>query len=202
MSFDRKRKLIAAMAVFVLLTIIIYVVYDVHRNKYLTSRPDNSFIPARVTYDIDKVRERGSVGNEWGYEHLFNNQEFKNGDVLSINADDSFSITTKITEYDDISDVGKAIERCSYEDYKNPLVISQSVRVVERGGKRYAGSFADFNVVYTFERIVPKDMNVFDVYFYTSSILEHMICVLLVVGQTMCIAVIIFNLIKRKETYK
>lgn len=199
MSVKRKLTIIAAAIFFLLLTIVIYIVYNVHKSKFIASYPDDNRISVCITCVVDLIEEYGSVGNEWGYEHFLNSQEFKSGEILTIGAKDSFSIASRITEYDDISDIGKTVEYYTYDNYKKPLVISQYVRVVESGGKRYVGSFADFNVVYTLERVMPADMRVWDVYLYTSNVLEYITCILFVVGQLICVVVIILNIIKKKE---
>ena len=198
---DIKRKpIIISAIVFVVLALAVNIMYGVHKHKYMTLCPDDGQILVKIKCDIDRVKESGSVGNEWSYDHFLNNQRFKDGDTLTINTGETFSITSRITEHDDISDIGEANSgEYTYDDYKKPFIISQRVRVVERGGRRYAGSYADFNVVYTVERVLPPDIGVWDVYFYTLNVLELLICVCLIIGQIVCIAIVIRVIVNDKK---
>lgn len=199
MDIKRQPIIVSAM-IFVALTLVATIMYNNHKDKYLSSPPDNGQISVKIKCNVDCVNESGSVGNEWSYEHFLNKQRFKDGDALTINTREIFSITSRITEHDDISDIGEANSgEYTYDDYKNPLIISQRVRVIERGGRRYAGSFADFNVVYTLERVFSPDVGFWDVYFYTSNVLELLICVCLIIGQIVCIAIVIRVIINNKK---
>lgn len=201
---DIKRKpIMISSIVFVVLALVVNIMYGVHKNKYMTLCPDDGQILVKIKCDIDRVKESGSVGNEWSYDHFLNNQRFKDGDTLTINTGETFSITSRITEHDDISDIGEVNSgEYTYDNYKNPLIISQHVRVVEKGGRRYAGSFADFKVVYILERVLPPDVGFWDVYFYISNVLELLICVCLIIGQIVCIAIVIRAIINDKKKKK
>ena len=194
----KKNAIIIAVLVFLILSFIVNIMYDVHKQRYISSPPDDNHILVRIKYDIDRIKEYGSVGNEWEYNHLLNNQEFKDGEVLNVNVKDPLSIKTRIVEYDKIPDIGESISRCKYDNYKSPIEVSQHVRVTERGGKKYAGSFVDFEVVYTIERVLPKNMSFWDVFFYTSNALDFLFCICLIVGQLICVGIAIRFIINKR----
>lgn len=194
----KKNAIIIAVLVFLILSFIVDIMYDVHKQRYISSPPDDNHISVQIKYDIDRTKVYGSVGNEWEYKHSLNDQEFKYGEILNINVKNSLEIKTRIVERDKIPDVGESIKNCKYDTYKNPIDVSQRVRVAERGGKKYAGSFVDFEVVYTLERVLPKDMNFFDVFLYTSSALEFLFCICLIVGQLICVAIAIRFIINKR----
>ena len=94
-------------AVFLIFPAIINVVYGIHEKEYLNSYPADNSISVKITYDIDRTGGSGSIGGEWTYKHFLNNQEFKNGDILKVNAKSAFTITSRFIERDSISDVGE-----------------------------------------------------------------------------------------------
>ena len=107
-----------------------------------------------------------------GHIHFLNNQEFKNGDILKVNAKSPFTITSRFIERDSISDVGETTSPkynySSNDNYKKTLTILQKVNVVENGGRKYAGSTADFEATYTLKRVIPESMTFWDMFLCTT----------------------------------
>jgi hypothetical protein len=186
--------------VFLLFPAIINVVYGIHEKEYLNSYPTDNSISVKITYDIDRTGGSGSIGGEWTYKHFLNNQEFKNGDILKVNAKSPFTITSRFIERDSISDVGETTSPkynySSNDNYKKTLTILQKVHVVENGGRKYAGSTADFEATYTLKRVIPESMTFWDMFLCTTDDSEHSICIFLIIGQALSIAAILFVLIR------
>lgn len=195
------------MLVFVAFPLVINIMHSVHEKDYLVSCPVDNKISARISCDVDRVGGTGSIGKEWTYKHFLNDKEFENGEVVVINVKSSFTITSECIERDSIPDVGtttsKQIVYPQGGDYKKPLIISQKVHVVEKGGRRYAGSTADFVVTYTITRVIPTTMGYWEVFLHTSNDTEYFFCVLLIVGLMLSSVCVVFVLVKgnRKKAY-
>ena len=76
------------------------------------------------------------------------------------------------------------------------------MHVVDRGGKKYAGSTADFEATYTLKRVVPESMTFWDMLLYTADDLEYGICIFLIIGQALSIVAIVFVLIRGNSKKK
>lgn len=193
--------------VFLTFPLAISIMHGIHEQEYLESYPANNQISVRITYDIDRVGGSGSIGSEWTYEHFLNKKKFQNGDILSISAKVPFTITSRCIERDSIDDIGESTSKqykySQNNNYKKTLTISQKVHVTEQGGRRYAGSTADFKVIYTLERVIPTSMGYWDVLLYTSNDTEYALCLSLIAGQILCAICVIFVLINgtRKQAY-
>ena len=202
-----KMATIITMIVFMAFPLTISIFYSIHEEEYLVSYPADNQISVKITYDIDRVGGSGSIGYEWVYKHYLNDTEFKNGDIVDINGKTAFTIKSRFIEHDSVDDIGESTSKqynySENDNYKKTLSISQKVHVVERGGRKNAGSTADFNATYKLERVVPTSMSYWDIFLYTSNDTEHTICIILIVGQILCIACIIFVLIngRKKEAY-
>ena len=195
------------MVVFVAFPLAISIFHSIHEKEYLSSYPADNQISVKITCDIDRIGGSGSIGDDWVYKHYLNNTEFKNGEIVNVNGKTAFTIKSRFIESDSISDIGESISKqyrySENNNYKKTLVISQKVHVVEQGGRKYAGSTADFNATYKLKRVVPTSMSYWEVLLYTSNDTEHSFCVALIVGQILCVACVIFVLIKgrKKQAY-
>ena len=191
--------LIITAIVFLMFPLAINITQNVHEKDYLVSYPSDGKVSVSITYDIDRTGGSGSIGSDWSYHHYLNDHEFKNGDVLTIRADSAFVIKSRFIERDSIDDIGETISSkykySTNENYKKTLVIPQKVHVVENGGKRYAGSTADFKVVYTLKRVVPPSMNFWDILLYSNDSAKHAFCIFLILGQAFSIITIVYVLV-------
>lgn len=193
----------AVMIFFVAFSLAISEVHDLHEKEYLISYPADNLIYVKITCDIDKAGESGGVGNEWTYEHYLNDKEFKNGEVVTVDAETPFSIKSRFIEHDGISDVGEAVSKqyrySESNNYEKTLIISQKIHVVEQGGNN-AGATVDFNATYSLKRVIPDSMNDWDIFLYATNDTEYFLCVFLILGQILCVVCVIFVLITgRKE---
>ena len=193
--------------VFVVFPLAIAVMHGIHEKEYLSTYPANNQVAVKITCDIDRVGGSSSIGHEWTYKHFLNDKEFKNGEVVTVNAKTAFAITSRFIERDSISDIGESTSKqykySQNDNYKKTLTISQKVHVTEQGGRKYAGATADFNATYKLKRVVPPSMSYWDVFFHTSNDTEYSLCVILVGGQTLCIVFVILVLIsgRKKKAY-
>ena len=194
---------VITMLIFVVIPLASNLTHNAHEKEYLLSYPPDDQISVEITYDIKRVKSTGSIGHEWTYQHFINGQEFENGETVSVNAKSLFSITSRFIEHDDINDIGETTSKqyrySQNKTYQKTLTISQDVHVVEEGGKRYAGSTADFNVVYTLKRVIPSSMDFWDIFFYSSSNTTDFVCILLIVMQTLSAIFIVFVLVYGKK---
>lgn len=158
-------------AIFVALPSIIICIQKNCEKEYLIAYPQDDIIAVEITCKIALTKHTGSIGSDWSYYHYLNDTAFKNGDVLTVCASEPFSIRSVFVERDAIPDKGEAISSAYQypflQDYPNLLYITNRVHVKETGGRKYAGSTADFSVVYTLKRVVPEYMNFWDVYFFS-----------------------------------
>lgn len=192
--------IIMIILLFLMFSLTINVVSINHEKEYLSSYPDDNNITMQITYDVTRVRETGSAGSDWRYEHFLNDKQLIYGEILTVDVESPLFITSRITDLDKINDVGEAtsetyasqIIKCN----NNILTISHNVHVDETGGRSNAGSTTDFNVVYGLKRVVPQSMNFWNMYWYTSNNLGYIFCVLPIVGQIACISILIFIIIK------
>lgn len=190
--------------VFITFPLVISVICGIHKREYLLSYPTDNQISVKIVCDIDRIGGSGSIGNEWTYEHYLNDKEFEDGEIVTVSAKDFFSITSRFIEHDNsINDVGESTsQRYRYSDndnYKKTIIISQKVHVVEQGGRRYAGSTADFNVIYKLKRVIPTTMSYWDVFLYTSNATEYFLCVFLIGAQILFVVFIIFIVINGRD---
>ena len=156
-----------------LIPAIMTVAYFFHLNDYLTSIPANNCVSCRIMASVKKTGGSGSVGNEWCYYHAINSTSFKDGEIVEINTKKPFTITSTIIESDSIDDIGKTTSNKFYfgksGDYTEDIVVTNSVRVDERGGRKNSGAYALFSVNYVIKRVLPRDYAFFNVYFFTEN---------------------------------
>ncbi|MBE5801667.1 MAG: hypothetical protein E7319_05195 [Clostridiales bacterium] len=192
--------------VFLLIPLTSNIVYDLHKRAYLESLPANEEITFEITYKIEHLNSSGNIGDELTHLHFFNDQSFKNRDILTINANTPFSIRSQIIEHDGISDIGETISDnyiySQNSNYKKPLIISQKVRVYECGGRRNGGATANFSVTYTLERVIPLSVTFWKLLLYTESHTEYAFGVLLICGQIINIFFIVFVFVRGKKQKK
>lgn len=197
------QSVIITILMFLAVPVLLVVTHNIHEKEYLTSYPDDNQISVQITYEINRVNSSGSIGHDWTYHHFLNNQEFESGDIVTINAKSPFSITSRFVEHDSISDVGESSSKqykySQNDNYKKTLTISQKVHVTERGGRKYAGSTADFNVTYTLKRVVPPSIGFWGILLYTSNSIEFFVCISLIVLQILCIIFVVFVIINGKK---
>ena len=171
------------------------VVYDNHTRVYLEAYPNDNKIHIRIICDVKTIKNDGSIGHEWTYEHYLNDQKFNSGDTLAIDARSDFTITSKFIEHDSGSDdIGKTISPTQnysqQEDYSKDIIITQNVHAAESGGRKYAGATADFEAKYTITRVVPSSMSAIDMILFTTIPKERGLCKFLISGQIISLVLI------------
>ncbi len=158
---------------FLLAPAIMIFTYYSHLNDYRTSIPSNNCIPFCINANVKRIEGSGSVGNDWNYKHAINSNPFKSGGIVELNIRNPFTITSTFTENDAIDDVGTTTSEeysfSEFGDYTEEIVITDSVRVDERGGRSNSGSYVVFSIEYTLNRVLPEDYSFFDVYFFAKS---------------------------------
>lgn len=92
-----------------------------------------------------------SVGNEWTKSFSINGERASSGSTVSVTMDSYVSISTTITEEDNIPDVGSDSYSCMVQQnyFEGGFNITQTINVRENRG-RYSGNVATWTVVYTF----------------------------------------------------
>ena len=204
-SFSAWKSIICSAILFLLIPAIMTATYYSHHNTYLTSAPSDNLISLRITADVKRTGGSGSLGDELSYKHEINNTSFKTGEVVEISTKKPFTITSTITEYDDVSDVGTTTSR-EYTlgrsgDYSEEISLSNNVKVAERGGRKNSGAYATFSVKYVISRVLPKDCTFFDIYFFTNNENESIFLwgvLLLGIGCIAFIAFVIYSGKKRE----
>lgn len=177
--------------VFLLFPLLGNLVYSANANNYLASYPADDYISVKLRCDIERVGGSGSIGDQWSYYHYYNQTEFKDGDTLTVKATLPFTITSKFVEHDAIPDVGVTKSRLlrffENGNYDRTLTMSQLIHVEERGGRRYAGSTANFRATYTLERVVPSTMNYWDMLLYGSGNSNFNFGYVVIAGHVLCL---------------
>ncbi len=196
--------IISTAILFLLVPAIMTISYFSHLNDYRTSIPSDNCIQFRINANVKKTGGSGNVGNEWSYKHAINSNQFKSGEIIELNIKNPFTITSTITENDDINDVGTTTSGeysfSVFGNYSEEIVITNSVRVDERGGRRNSGAYALFSVEYTINRVLPEDYSFFDVYFFTESQTENSFLwgvLFLGLGSLLFIAILFYAYKKR-----
>ena len=178
-------------------------IYYSHNNRYLSSAPTNNQVSLRITADVKCTGGVGSVGNEWNYKHEINNTTFKTGEIVEINSNKPFTITSTITEHDDISDIGRTTSNehslGKSGDYSKEISLSNTVKVVESGGRKNSGAYAIFSVKYTINRVIPSDYTFFDIYFFTNNENESIFLWIVLLLSLGCIAFVVFVIYSGKK---
>lgn len=189
--------------VFLLFPLLGNLVYSANANNYLASYPADDYISVKLRCDIERVGGSGSIGDQWSYYHYYNQTEFKDGDTLTVKATLPFTITSKFVEHDAIPDVGVTKSRLlrffENGNYDRTLTISQLVHVEERGGRRYAGSTANFRATYTLERVIPSTMSYWDMLLYDSDKSDFNFGYVLVGGHIFCLLFVVFIIFVGKK---
>lgn len=178
-NLDVWKSIIGTAIVVLLIPSIMTVIYYSHYNSYLTAIPENNRVAFRITADVKYTGGSGNVGNEWLYKHAINNTAFEDGEIVEVNVREPFIITSTITEIDGIDDIGLSTSEEYHfkkqSDYTEELVITNSVKVVERGGRKNSGAYATFSVKYHINRVLPADFTFFDVYFFADNQTERVL---------------------------
>ena len=192
--------------VFLLFPFLINAMYESSKHVYLSSIKPDTTIGLKISYDIDRTGGSGSIGSDWSYRHYFNDIQFGSGDIMEIKASEPFTIRSRFIESDKISDIGETSSNAVVYNKENPqngeIVITNDVFVMESGGRRYAGSYAEFTATYHAKLTIPPSMNFWEVYFHTPDNLARWI---IVMGQLSCLCIIAYVIIEgahRKEKIK
>lgn len=195
-NFSAWKCIICTAIVILLAPAIMTATYYLHHNSYLSSAPTNNRVSLRITADVRRTGGAGSLGDELSYKHEIDNTPFKSGEIVEISTKKPFTVTSTITEYDNISDVGTATSR-EYTleklgDYSGEISLSNDVKVAERGGRKNSGAYATFSVKYTINRVLPKDYTFFDIYFFTNNENENILLWGILFLGLGCIAFVVF----------
>lgn len=198
---------VIVLMIFLLFPAMINALYESSKNTYLSDITPDTLIGLKITYDVERTGGSGSIGSDWKYLHFYNDTKIGSGSVVDVRASDTFTIRSRFIEVDDaISDVGETISKpISYykmEPANGELVIKNDVLVAENGGRRYAGSYAEFTATYRVKLTMPKSMGFWSVYFSTE---DTSIRWILVLSQLCCLAIIAYVIAfgaKREEQAK
>lgn len=193
-------KSVLTAVIFLFVPFLVNIEYDIHKDTYLHNIPPDQIIALKITVDVEPLGGSGSIGNEWSYIHLFNDEQFKSGDTIEIGYNTPFSITSRFIEHDSISDIGeKSSQKYLYSKndiYKKDLIFSQEVHVAEHGGRHNAGAHADFNATYTLKRVLPKSVSFLQIFLTTNSKFEKNFCYGLIICGFLCASAIIYITIR------
>jgi len=193
--------------VFLLFPFAINILYESNKQEYLTNITPNSIIGLKIEYDIERTGGSGSIGSEWKYQHHFNDIKFTSGETMEIKASAPFTIRSRFIESDEkISDIGettsKPIKYYNLSPNNSNLTIKNDVFVMESGGKRYAGSFAEFTATYNIKLTIPPSKNYWDIYFYSA---DNSVQWIILLCQFTCLFLIAYVIIvgeRKKEQIK
>jgi len=86
------------------------------------------------------------VGNEWSQEYRYDTERIRDGDKITAELNSEIAIWATITEKDKYSDTG---EKKIVIDLSESNSETAYVKVVERGGGRYDGNLAEWEVTIT-----------------------------------------------------
>lgn len=193
-----KATLITAV-IFLFVPLVMNLVYEENLDQYLISYPFDDVVAVKIECDVERIGGSGTVGNEWSYIHLLNDTTFSSGDVIELGVSEPFTITSRIIEHDDISDVGETTSKkyiySKNENWKRNINFSQDVHVDERGGRRNAGAYADFRVEYTLTRTLPKSITFWNLLFYAQNSNNGWIPISLVVCEFICVTIIVYVIV-------
>lgn len=155
---------------FLFLPVFCMVQHNIYFDTYMESIPHDNQLSFRITYNIEHVQSSGNVGSDWIYNHYLNDQEFKNGDILTVPANKKMYIRSEFIESDLIPDVGETTNFAFQVTSKNcsqTHIITNKVRVYEIGGRRNAGAYVDYLVTYSAKRVPPPSLYFWGVFFST-----------------------------------
>ena len=210
-SFSPNKALVVTVLVFLFFPITITCLFWANKPRamdyYLdTNEPE---ISVNITYSVHSFDSVGNVGNDWEFEHFLNGKEFEKDDILKFKPEESLQIKTRIAEEDLYDDISEAVSRSysvsSLDDYGKTLSISQVLRVVEKEGA-HRGSYKEFKVDYSLERVNTKKKpdRFWVVFLYSEGGIEHGFRILLIVGMISCLIFVIVVIVvgrKRREIF-
>lgn len=202
-GFSAWKSIICTAVIFLLIPAIMATIFYSHNHNYLTSAPSNNRVSLRITAVVKRTDGAGSLGNELSYKHKINNTLFETGEIVEISTKTPFTITSTIIEHDDISDVGTTTSQ-GYVlgrsgDYSEEIFLSNTVKVVESGGRKNSGAYAIFSVKYTINRVIPSDYTFFDIYFFTNNKAESILLWGILFLGLGCAAFVIFVIYSDKK---
>ena len=202
-GFSAWKSIICTAVIFLLIPAIMATIFYSHNHNYLTSAPSNNRVSLRITAVVKRTDGAGSLGNELSYKHKINNTLFETGEIVEISTKAPFTITSTIIEHDDISDVGTTTSQ-GYVlgrsgDYSEEIFLSNTVKVVESGGRKNSGAYAIFSVKYTINRVIPSDYTFFDIYFFTNNKAESILLWGILFLGLGCAAFVIFVIYSDKK---
>ena len=178
--------------------------YFIQRDAYLSTAPYDNKVTIKSSIDIECLSNSG-VGSEFIYRHYINGTQFSAGEAVQVSCRSPLHIETVIIEKDDINDIGESRSRAlwsSYEkDYSKTKKVENTVSVIEKGGKRNKGASALFKVKYSVKRVVPKDMNFWDMLYYGGNI-PYTVFITTAFAIDVLLIIVFFIIFKRTESLK
>lgn len=194
--------LIITSIVILLIPVLMQIAYRSNKQVYLNTEPNDNSIAVKITYEINRTGGGGSIGNEWTYRHFINGTSFKSGDIVKLTYRTPFSITSRFVERDGISDIGEATSSeytlSKNQNYKKIITIHQKVHVVEQGGRRNAGSYADFLVNYYVKRAVPTDMSFWELLLFKNEA-YGVVLIIFGIAELLLVTYVLVNGIRKKQ---
>ena len=187
--------------VFLLFPSLINITHETNKQQYLSSITPDTIIGLKIDIDVERTGGSGSIGSEWKYKHYFNDIQFTSKQIMEVKASDPFTIRSRFMELDDkVNDIGETTSKQFkfYKDSQNndEITIINNVFVMENGGKRYAGSSAEFDASYHVVLTTPPSMTFWDVYFNTQ---DNSTQKLLVIGLLCCFGIIAYVILDGEQ---
>lgn len=171
---------------------LLYIQYINNVSQYLTSYPKEGKVAVQINCNWYRIGGSGSVGNDWSEQHSINGIDFRSGDIVEISAITPFAISTTLTELDTINDYGtgttSSFKYTSPSLYSGKFVITQEIRVDERGGRKNSGAYGIYEVAYTLNRRMPSWMTCKDIIFYNNETLSKK----LIFAEGACLLILFF----------
>ena len=138
-----------------ILPVSLEIIYFIKRDSVLKSIPANNIVNLQIDYNKSLIYNN-SVGNEWFFEVYINDAKFKyneNSKILDFNINDNINIIAKVTESDNIPDIGmnslkinlKSIDFAKKNTFTIPVVVREN-----RG--RYSGNTAVWELKFNLKR--------------------------------------------------
>lgn len=145
-------RIIITACVFLLVPGLLFLQYRSSADDYvLARRPAGKTQDIKIEYEYERTGGSGSIGSDWSHRHYVNGERVYDGDVVSVNPSKTITVKTEIVEKDDIDDVGTTTNTVKLSDGK--AVITDTIRVTERGGRKNSGAYADFRITYTVTKV-------------------------------------------------
>ena len=136
--------------------------YQALANSYVIDAADNNTLQLKINISTELI-EYHHLGKDITEEFTCNGEHITDGSTIS--AQSCLEFTATITEHDTIDDVGRNTVSLSTPPYNNS--IKSTVRVKERGGKKYKNAYAVYEITYSTEPVIGElQIDYWDVVFY------------------------------------